>query len=116
VRWVQAQRVEALVTSNDLLEHVRDWCARSGLMPGVDIHLINVNAIAGSGVAGIYQDPFGIGATAARLAIEKIIHNEWGVPERRQTVQTTGMWMEGATLRPPPEIVLPAEGRPVASD
>jgi DNA-binding LacI/PurR family transcriptional regulator len=115
-RWMRAQRPEAIVTSNDCLEPVRRWCGRHNLTLGGDVQLINVNAIAGSGVAGIFQDPFGIGATAARLAIEKIIHNEWGVPERRQTVLTTGVWMEGATLRPPPPLVVAAEEKPAASD
>jgi LacI family transcriptional regulator/LacI family fructose operon transcriptional repressor len=109
-RWMRGRRPEAIVTSNDLLEPVQHWCAQNGVTPGGDLQLINVNAIAGAGVAGIYQDPFGIGATAARLAIEKIIHNEWGVPERRQTVQTTGVWMEGATLRPLRESGVPSAG------
>lgn len=111
-RWMRAQRPEVIVTSNDFLESVRQWCARHGVTPGAGLQLINVNSIADSGVAGIYQDPVGIGATAARLAIEKIIRNEWGVPERRQTVLTPGVWMEGVTLRAPPGVDVPVARKP----
>lgn len=99
-RWMRRHRLEAVVTSNDFLTLVRESWERDGLTPGLDRQLINVNAVPGTGVAGMFQDPFGIGAAAARLAVDKILHNEWGVPERRHTVLTPGAWVEGDTLRP----------------
>jgi len=59
-------------------------------------------------VGGIYQDPFTIGATAARLVIEKIGRNDRGVPALRQTILTSGRWVEGSSLG---LTVKPAGGR-----
>lgn len=59
-------------------------------------------------MGGIYQDPFTIGATAARLVIEKIGRNDRGVPALRQTILTSGRWVEGSSLG---LTVKPAGGR-----
>ena len=59
----------------------------------MDVCILNVNAASEGPVAGIYQDPFTIGATAARMVIEKIGRNDRGIPANRQTVLTQGRWI-----------------------
>ena len=93
--WHRRHRLEAIVTSNALLPGLMAWCEQRGLRPGVDLLVLNVNAAVEGAVAGIYQDPFTIGATAARLVIEKIGRNDRGVPAIRQTVLTQGRWVAG---------------------
>jgi LacI family transcriptional regulator/LacI family fructose operon transcriptional repressor len=41
-----------------------------------------------------------MGATAARLVIEKITRNERGIPEFPHTISSPGHWIEGSTLCP----------------
>jgi DNA-binding LacI/PurR family transcriptional regulator len=95
--WQESHRIEAVVTSNDFLRHVERWCAEQPAR-GRPVRLANVNASPAERVSGIFQDPFNIGAAAARLLIEKIAHNERGIPHRRQTTLTPGRWIEGQTL------------------
>lgn len=90
--WASAHRVEAVATSNALLPGIRDWMAtRRRAEP---LGIFNVNAFKGVSDCGIYQDPFTIGATAARMVIEMIARNERGVPPLRKTVLTQGHWVE----------------------
>jgi len=91
-----------VVTSNEFLPEIQAWCARRRLRPGADLQLVNVNADADGPVSGIYQDPFAIGALAARLVIDRLMQNERGVPPLPYTLLTRGRWVEGATLRTSP--------------
>ena len=98
--WHRKHRLEVIVTSNALLPGLMAWCEQRGLRPGIDVHVINVNAGADGPVSGIYQDPFTIGAIAARMVIEKIGRNDRGIPANRQTVLTQGRWITGTSLQP----------------
>lgn len=99
--WYRRHRLEVVVTSNDFLRDVEAWAgSRQGR--GADLQLINVNAMLGSRQTGVFQDPFNIGAVAARMLIEKISRNESGIPAQRQTMLTPGQWVEGRPLRPLP--------------
>ena len=97
-RWHRRHEAEVVVTSNALLPEIEGWCGRRGWRIGRDLRLVNVNAAAAGPFAGIYQDPFTIGATAARMVIEKIGRNARGVPALRQTILTAGRWVEGSSL------------------
>ena len=101
-RWFERVRPEAVVTSNEFLPEIQAWCARRRLRPGADLQLVNVNTDADGPVSGIYQDPFAIGALAARLVIDRLLQNERGVPALPYTLLTRGRWVEGATLRTSP--------------
>ena len=98
--WFRRYRPEAVVTSNALLHEVQTWCIDHQLCAGDDIQLINVNAMPAENVSGIVQDHRAIGATAARMVIEKISSNDRAVPLHPQTTHIPGVWLEGATLRP----------------
>jgi len=99
-RWHRRHRPEVVVTSNALLPELAGWCGRAGWRIGRDLRVANVNAAASGAMAGIYQDPFTIGATAARMVIEKIGRNDRGVPDLRHTILTSGRWVEGSSLGP----------------
>lgn len=99
--WHRRHRPEAIVTSNVFLNHVEEWSARRRLRIGRDLNLVNVNASVAGEVSGIFQNPYAIGATAARMVIEKIIRNDRGVPALPQTTISPGTWVEGSTLRLP---------------
>lgn len=90
--WAGRHRLEAVVTSNALLPEIGAWAARQRGRGGFG--LFNVNALRKDAGPGIYQDPFTIGATAARMAIEKIARNERGIPRLRTTIITQGQWVE----------------------
>ena len=40
------------------------------------------------------------GATAIRLIVSELLHNQLGIPPIRQTVMLDGIWIEGETVRP----------------
>jgi LacI family transcriptional regulator/LacI family fructose operon transcriptional repressor len=98
-RWFERHRVNALVTSNALLGDFAAWCKTRRLEAGSDVHLINVNVLAGGRISGITQNHAEIGATAVRLAIDKLTHNDRGIPAVRHTTLTPGSWHEGMSLR-----------------
>ena len=64
------------------------------------VGLVNLNLLPmHQNYSGVCQDAPAIGAMAARLVIEKLNHNERGIPAARMTVLTDGYWFEGQTLR-----------------
>jgi LacI family transcriptional regulator/LacI family fructose operon transcriptional repressor len=98
--WQRRHRLEAVVTSNAFLPQLKAWCAHHRLRPGRDLQIINVNANPHDPVSGVFQNHVAIGATAARMIVEKIVRNDTGIPTPRHTTLTPGTWFEGATLSP----------------
>ncbi|HVW20352.1 MAG TPA: LacI family DNA-binding transcriptional regulator [Opitutaceae bacterium] len=90
--WALRGRLEAVVTSNALLPEIGGW--KKAARSRGRLRVFNVNLLRGKAGSGIYQDPATIGATAARLVIEKIGRNERGVPPLRKTILTQGRWVE----------------------
>jgi DNA-binding LacI/PurR family transcriptional regulator len=103
-KWKQYHRPEVVVTSQVLLPDLEAWCLKHGVRIGHDLYVINVNAKPADQVSGINQEPFSIGAIAAQMVIDKINRNDRGIPARRNTVLTPGLWLEGRTLLPLPAI------------
>lgn len=99
--WYDEHRLEAVVTSNDLLASIHGWADQRGLTIGRDLQLINVNSRS-EDMSGIFQDPYAIGLLAGRMVIEKINHNDRGIPESAHTVVIPGNWREGRTLKSVP--------------
>jgi DNA-binding LacI/PurR family transcriptional regulator len=93
--WLRRHHPEAVVTSNALIPELTAWCASAGVRLGRDLYLINVNADADGDLPGVDQDPYAIGAAAARLLVDKIARNDRGVPRLRLTQITQGRWVEG---------------------
>lgn len=96
--WRAKHRPEVIVVTGPVHAHVQACLAQDAAATGRDTFLINVNAGEDGPVSGIFQDPAGIGATAARMVIAKAFRNESGVPAAAQIVLTPGKWIEGATL------------------
>jgi DNA-binding LacI/PurR family transcriptional regulator len=97
--WLRKHNPEVIISSNTLLPGIR--LALQKLKKGVprDIGLINLNLLDPSDtMAGISQDSPAMGAVAARMLIDKIYHNEMGIPSSRITVLTESRWKDGKTL------------------
>lgn len=90
--WARRNRIQSVVTSNALLEPVRREIA-SLSRRGQRISLANVNTFPDSGDAGVIQDHRAIGKIAARLAIEKLIRNDRGLPALPCTTLIQGKWV-----------------------
>lgn len=95
--WMRRHRPDAVVTSRFYLGLVQEWIARHRLNR---LELFNVNAAVDEAVAGIFQNHFALGGTAARLVIEKMIRNDRGFPANPHTTMSLGIWYDGSVLYP----------------
>ncbi|AHF90574.1 LacI family transcriptional regulator [Opitutaceae bacterium TAV5] len=100
-RWFERQRPEAIITSTPGLHGVTRWAREHRLAMPADFSLLNINTQHDEHTGGIDQDNVSLGATAARMVIDKLNRNDRGVPAVRQTVLIPGKWVEGHTLRSP---------------
>ena len=100
-RWLRGHGLEAVVTSGTFIDPLRDLLPREGMRVPEDISLVSINTSRNGEISGIYQNIEARSALAARLLIDKINRNDYGIPDFRQTVLTLGSWLEGFTLRPP---------------
>lgn len=100
--WFKRERPEVVISSNFFLPHIEACLEELGLESPRDVGLVNLNRYPDNPrYTGVCQDAPAIGAMAARLAIEKLNHNERGIPSARMTMLTDGRWVEGETLRSP---------------
>lgn len=99
--WMQKQRPSVIVSSNTLLPEIELYLRKNKLRVPADIGLVNLNTTPlGQSYSGICQDAPAIGALAVRLVIEKMNHNDLGIPSSRVTVLTESHWIDGKTLLP----------------
>ncbi len=91
--WCRRYRPDAIVTSRLYLDLVQEWVDQRG---AATMQFFNVNAAPEGAVAGICQNPFVLGGTAARLVIAKMIRNDRGIPANPHTTITRGTWLEGS--------------------
>lgn len=96
--WMQRWRPEVLISSNTLLPSIRAYLQRKRIRVPAQVGLLNLNVDPAMDLSGICQDAPGIGAAAVRLVIEKLNHNDFGIPKSRVTLLTEGVWHEGKTL------------------
>jgi LacI family transcriptional regulator/LacI family fructose operon transcriptional repressor len=99
--WMEMHRPEVIITSNTQMIEITDWLQQHRYRIPQDIGLINLNVAENGHHSGVCQNAPLIGATAATLLVEKLNHNERGIPTCRRTVLTEGIWHEGQTLRSP---------------
>jgi LacI family transcriptional regulator/LacI family fructose operon transcriptional repressor len=98
-RWLKRHKPQVIISSNLLLPQITRYLASEGIKTPGDIGIVNLNlSRKNDSVSGICQDSPAIGAAAARLLIEKLNHNERGIPSSRQTLITEPHWVEGSTL------------------
>jgi LacI family transcriptional regulator/LacI family fructose operon transcriptional repressor len=97
--WLEKYRPETVITSSIIIERI--WSFITSRFRDRTPVLINLNVKAGMPFPGIDQNSRELGATAARMVIDKLNRNDRGVPSVRQTVLIPGQWVEGHTLRDP---------------
>lgn len=96
--WMRRWRPEVIISSNALLPSIQTYLERRRIRVPAQVGLLNLNVASDMNLSGICQDAPGIGAAAVRLVIEKLNHNDFGIPKSRVTLLTEGMWHEGNTL------------------
>lgn len=94
-RWFERHRPQVVVTSAALADRCEEFLnkrRRNRRETGV---LLNVNLARGVGGLGIRQNNELIGATAARLLIDKLNRNDRGIPATPATMLIPGCWQGG---------------------
>ena len=98
--WFKREKPQVVISSNFLLPHIEESLKAMKLRVADDVGLVNLNLLpTHQNYSGVCQDAPAIGAMAARLVIEKLNHNERGIPAARMTVLTDGTWISGQTLK-----------------
>ena len=97
--WLRREKPEVVISSNFLLPQIEEILGLLRLRVPDQIGLVNLNLLPDQQhYSGVCQDAPAIGAMAARLVIEKLSHNDRGIPTSRVTMLTDGHWIEGRTL------------------
>ncbi|MFA6961642.1 MAG: LacI family DNA-binding transcriptional regulator [Opitutaceae bacterium] len=97
--WLKRNHPEVIISSNTLLPQIEQYLRTEGIRIPTDVGVINLNVNpATQPHSGVCQDAHAIGAQAARLVIEKLNHNDRGVPASRMTILTDGRWHDGKTM------------------
>lgn len=95
IRWVRETRPDAVVSVD---RRVFGWLTRAGLRAPRDLAYVNLDIAAPDGtVAGVYQDPEGIGACCVDMVAGQLLRHERGIPDRPRTTIIDGRWCDGAT-------------------
>ena len=98
--WFRAQKPQVLITSNIMMRELEAFFKRRSLHVPRKLGLVNLNTFPDhQPYSGICQNSPAIGAAAARIVIEKMNHNEYGIPESRVTILTEPLWVNGRTLQ-----------------
>lgn len=97
-RWFRRFKPQAVISSATLIHSINTFFAGRGLRVPQDVSLLSLNVSKGEGFSGIDQNFPALGATAARMVIDKLVRNDRGTPQVRQTVLIPGRWVEGETL------------------
>ena len=97
--WFKREKPQVVISSNFLLPQIEECLRQLKLRVPDQIGLVNLNLLPDQQhYSGVCQDAPAIGAMAARLVIEKLSHNDRGIPNSRITMLTDGHWIEGRTL------------------
>ncbi|XHR26699.1 MAG: LacI family DNA-binding transcriptional regulator [Chthoniobacteraceae bacterium] len=99
LKWFEHEKPQVVISSNFFLPHIEACLQKLNLRVPDQISLVNLNVSSlRPNDSGVCQDAPAIGGIAARLVIEKLNHNDRGIPASRLTVLTEGHWFEGTTL------------------
>jgi LacI family transcriptional regulator/LacI family fructose operon transcriptional repressor len=98
--WFKREKPQVVISSNFLLPQIEECLAKLKRRVPDQVGLVNLNLNPEmQHYSGVYQDAPAIGAMAVRLVIDKLNHNDYGVPATRMTVLTDGFWFAGKTLK-----------------
>lgn len=97
VRWVEANRLDAVVGNMHLLV---DLLRDGGLRVPADIGFASLDCLPSVDTcAGVDIQRGEIGAKTVDLVVEQLQNNELGLPSRPKIVHVAGVWRDGDTLR-----------------
>ncbi|MDR1283876.1 MAG: LacI family transcriptional regulator [Opitutaceae bacterium] len=94
--WLRKWKPDAIL---GLIGHELEWLDALGLRAPDDIGLACLNHQTGSPVSGMDEQHEAVGKIAAETVINRILHNEFGLPEHPRLILIDGIWCEGKTLR-----------------
>ena len=102
-RWFLKHRPDAII-ANDASYY--EALHQRGLESPRDFGIVTltVREDADKVLSRVDQNHHEEGATAVRLVVGELLHNEIGLPAMRQTVMLDSTWVEGETVRPPGRI------------
>ena len=100
-RWLKAQKVDAVITSQAFIHQAKECLAEMKLRVPQQVGLLNNNVQTVPAIAsGIHHNNFDIGAFATELLISKLTHNEYGPNPHARVIAQQGRWIDAGTLRP----------------
>jgi len=95
IRWVRDTKPDAVIAVD---RRIPDWLKGAGIRTPDDIAYANLDLLAPDGtVAGVYQDPEGIGASAIDMVAGQLLRHERGLPAKPKTTIIDGRWIDGST-------------------
>lgn len=94
-RWVRDAAPDAIISVD---RRIPEWLAGLGMRAPRDVAYVNLDLPAPDGaMAGVYQDPEGIGACCVDKVAGQLLRHERGLPDKPQTTIIDGRWVDGAT-------------------
>ncbi len=97
-QWIQKHRVDAIL---GLVGHEKEWLDALKLRMPKDIGLVCLNRPLNSEVSGMDENHEIVGEMTAEIVVNRILHNDLGLPPHPKLALIDGIWCEGRTLRPP---------------
>jgi LacI family transcriptional regulator len=97
--WLQRWKPDAVI---GLVGHEKEWLDQLGLSQPAEIGLACLNRPPDSPLAGVEENLDTVGAAAMDAVANRILHNEYGLPEHPRLVLIEGSWKDGETLAPTP--------------
>jgi DNA-binding LacI/PurR family transcriptional regulator len=100
--WVARNRPEVVICGD---EHVLEWTRTMNLKIPDELGLVHLDRHAYlTQWAGIDQREDQIGAALVDQVVAQLIRGELGIPSVPKDVLIRGCWVDGATVRPPPQL------------
>ncbi len=99
--WFRQHRPDVVIGH---VQAMVGWLEEIGVRVPTDAGFFNLNITERTGpCAGLDLEPRRLGAVAVEMVVAMLHRHERGVPPFTQTITLEATWVEGPTLRPPPE-------------
>ncbi|WPJ97235.1 LacI family DNA-binding transcriptional regulator [Coraliomargarita algicola] len=98
LQWFIKERPEVVVS---FYNDIPKWLNEAGFRIPEDVGYAIIDWTQDyTDLSGVDQQSWLIGQKAVDLVVERVHHNEWGIPEEAKCVLVEGKWHEGKTLLP----------------
>lgn len=94
--WLQRWKPDVVI---GLVGHEKEWLDQLGLLQPGEIGLACLNRPPQSSLSGVEENLETVGAAAMDAVANRILHNEYGLPEHPRLVLIEGTWKEGESLK-----------------